>query len=195
MYTIATLGSHSALQILKGAKDEGFRTLVVTLKKADRFYRAFPFIDEFITLEGWSDYKKAEPELLRKKAILIPHGSFVAYLGKKLNQGFKTAYFGNRKVLDWEENRGKQRKWLETAKINIPREFSAKEKFDRPVIIKFYGAAGGKGYFVAHSQREFKNRIKEHGKRKFIIQEYVIGTPIYIHYFYSPLTRETEIMS
>ena len=26
-YTIATLGSHSALQILKGAHDEGFRTL------------------------------------------------------------------------------------------------------------------------------------------------------------------------
>ncbi len=28
-YTIATLGSHSALQILKGAADEGFRTNVL----------------------------------------------------------------------------------------------------------------------------------------------------------------------
>ena len=29
-YIIGTLGSHSALQILKGAKDEGFRTLIVS---------------------------------------------------------------------------------------------------------------------------------------------------------------------
>ncbi|MBV8601178.1 MAG: DUF1246 domain-containing protein, partial [Candidatus Eremiobacteraeota bacterium] len=29
-YTIATLGSHSALQILKGAHDEGFRTLAIS---------------------------------------------------------------------------------------------------------------------------------------------------------------------
>lgn len=28
--TIVTLGSHSALQILKGAKEEGFRTLILT---------------------------------------------------------------------------------------------------------------------------------------------------------------------
>jgi 5-formaminoimidazole-4-carboxamide-1-(beta)-D-ribofuranosyl 5'-monophosphate synthetase len=28
-YTIATLGSHSALQILKGAHDEGFPTLAI----------------------------------------------------------------------------------------------------------------------------------------------------------------------
>jgi 5-formaminoimidazole-4-carboxamide-1-beta-D-ribofuranosyl 5'-monophosphate synthetase len=28
-YTIATLGSHSALQILKGAHDEGFKTLAI----------------------------------------------------------------------------------------------------------------------------------------------------------------------
>jgi len=27
-YTIATIGSHSALQILKGAKDEGFNYMV-----------------------------------------------------------------------------------------------------------------------------------------------------------------------
>lgn len=31
-YTIATLGSHSSLQILKGAKDEGFKTLCIAKK-------------------------------------------------------------------------------------------------------------------------------------------------------------------
>ena len=32
-YKIATIGSHSALQILKGAKDEGFYTISICLKK------------------------------------------------------------------------------------------------------------------------------------------------------------------
>ena len=35
--TIATLGSHSALQILKGAKDEGFNTLLVCEEKGLAF--------------------------------------------------------------------------------------------------------------------------------------------------------------
>ena len=40
-YTIATLGSHSALQILKGAHDEGFKTLAIS----NRANRAFvPFV-------------------------------------------------------------------------------------------------------------------------------------------------------
>lgn len=105
MNIIATLGSHSALQILKGAKEEGFRTMIITRKSAERFYRGFPFIDEFILLNDWKDYKRIELKLLNKKIILVPHGSFVAYLGKKINQQIRLSYFGNRKVLDWEKSR------------------------------------------------------------------------------------------
>ena len=46
--SIATLGSHCALQVLKGAKDEGFQTLLVCEKKRERLYRRFSFIDELI---------------------------------------------------------------------------------------------------------------------------------------------------
>jgi len=38
-YTIATLGSHSALQILKGAKDEGFKTLCICLTGKEKPYQ------------------------------------------------------------------------------------------------------------------------------------------------------------
>ena len=34
-----------------------------------------------------------------------------------------------------------------------------------------------------------------HLKEAYIIQEYIIGVPLYIHYFYSPLQRKLEIMS
>ena len=50
-YTIATLGSHSALQILKGARDEGFGTLAIANRETERLYRSFAFVDEVITID------------------------------------------------------------------------------------------------------------------------------------------------
>ena len=48
MTSVATLGSHCALQVLKGAKDEGFKTILVCEKKREKLYRRFSFIDEFV---------------------------------------------------------------------------------------------------------------------------------------------------
>ena len=55
-YTIATLGSHSALQILKGAHDEGFRTLAISNRDTERLYRSFAFVDEVIALNDYSEF-------------------------------------------------------------------------------------------------------------------------------------------
>lgn len=195
-YTIATLGSHSALQILKGAKDEGFKTMIILKSDKEEFYRSFPFIDEFLTLKDYSDFPAIEKKLIDKNVILIPHGSFVAYLGSEKNKNMKVPYYGNKKVLDWEEDRRKQRQWLKSAGINVPKQFDFdNEPVTYPIIVKSYGAAGGKGYFYAKSKTDFEKKIKTFGDKKFVIQEYVIGVPLYIHYFYSPITDKLEIMS
>jgi 5-formaminoimidazole-4-carboxamide-1-(beta)-D-ribofuranosyl 5'-monophosphate synthetase len=194
-YIIATLGSHSALQILKGAKDEGFQTLIITTPRRTAFYKTFPFIDEFIEIPSFSDFPKIENQLIEKNAILIPHGSFVAYLGFGENKKMKVLYYGNKHVLDWEEDRQKQRQWLEDAKINVPKQFKSTDEINYPVIVKSYGAAGGKGYFYARNKMDYENKIEQMGSKQFIIQEYVIGVPLYVHYFYSPLTKKLEIMS
>ncbi len=55
-YTIATLGSHSALQILKGAHDEGFKTLAISNRDTERLYRSFAFVDEVIALDNYSEF-------------------------------------------------------------------------------------------------------------------------------------------
>ena len=55
MTSIATLGSHCSLQVLKGAKDEGFKTILVCEKKREKLYRRFQFIDELIIVEKFSD--------------------------------------------------------------------------------------------------------------------------------------------
>lgn len=195
-YTIVTLGSHSALQILKGAKDEGFKTLVVCSPDRTTLYRFYEkFIDEIIQIDDWGSFPEVEKKLIKKNSIIIPHGTFVAYLGVEKNKQMKVSYFGNKAVLDWESNRKMQRQWMEAAQVKVPRRFKKGDKIDRPVIVKSYGAAGGKGYFVARNQKELDEKLKSFNEEQFMVQEYVIGVPVYIHFFYSPLTKKLEVMS
>ncbi len=195
-YKVVTLGSHSALQILKGAKDEGFKTAVVAIPGRIALYKSYDnFIDEVFEIASWKDFPILEKDLIRRNAIIIPHGSFVAYLGMDQNKNMKVAYFGNKSVLDWEENRKMQRSWMEESKILVPHRFRKGDKIDRPVIVKSYGAAGGKGYFTARNQKEFDEKLKNYNEERFIVQEYVIGVPLYFHFFYSPLTKKVEVMS
>ncbi|MEK7110072.1 MAG: formate--phosphoribosylaminoimidazolecarboxamide ligase, partial [Patescibacteria group bacterium] len=125
----------------------------------------------------------------------IPHGSFVAYLGMEGNKKMTLPYFGNKKVLDFEFDRVKQGDWLKKAGINTPKEYKNIEDTKFPVIIKSFGAAGGKGYFLVNNKQDLTEKIKYFKDKQFIIQQYVVGVPLYIHYFYSPLTKKLEIMS
>ncbi len=194
-YTIATLGSHSALQILKGAQNEGFKTLVITLNKQISFYKRYPFIDEIVGVNAFFEFPEIEKKLKDRNVIVIPHGSFVAYLGMEGNKKMTLPYFGNKKVLDFEFDRVKQGEWLKQAGINTPEEFKNIKDVKFPVIIKSFGAAGGKGYFLINNHQDLTEKIKLFKAKKFVIQQYIVGVPLYIHYFYSPLTKTLEIMS
>ena len=83
--SIATLGSHCALQVLKGAKDEGFKTLLVCEKKRERLYQRFPFIDELIIVEKFSDIlnQEIQDKLKQQDAILIPHGTLIVQMSSE----------------------------------------------------------------------------------------------------------------
>ena len=50
---IATVCSHSSLQILAGARKEGFRTMGIAIGEPPKFYDAFPLAkpDEFFVVE------------------------------------------------------------------------------------------------------------------------------------------------
>ncbi|MFA6081158.1 MAG: formate--phosphoribosylaminoimidazolecarboxamide ligase [Patescibacteria group bacterium] len=194
-FTISTLGSHSALQILKGAKDEGFKTLIISLNKHISFYKRFPFIDEIVSVNSFLEFPKIEKKLQDKNIIVIPHGSFVAYLGMDGNKIMSLPYFGNKKVLDFEFDRVKQGEWLKKSGINTPQEFKNISEVEFPVILKSFGAAGGKGYFLVNNKEHLKEKIKTFNNNQYIIQQYVVGVPLYIHYFYSPLTKNLEILS
>jgi len=198
--TIATIGSHTALQILKGAKDEGFRTLVICRPGKEDFYGRFGIADEILSVKEYIDIldDKFQQELIEKNVILIPHGSFVEYVGaKNIEDKLRVPVFGNRTVLGWESDRSKEREWLRKAGIKMPREFDRPEDIDCLSIVKFPGARGGRNYFLANNAKEFNENIKGmnlEDKENFTIQEYIIGTRFYPHYFYSPLKDRVELL-
>jgi 5-formaminoimidazole-4-carboxamide-1-(beta)-D-ribofuranosyl 5'-monophosphate synthetase len=196
-YAIATIASHTALQILKGAKDEGFRTIAVCTPETRSVYESYRVADEIIEVDSYANYPEIEEQLIEKNAIIIPHGSFVSYMGpERVKEEVKAMHYGSKGVLLWESDRAMEREWLKAAGLNLPKIFRDPAEIDRPVIIKFHGAKGGFGYFLAHSPEEFAERIKEFpGQDDYVIQEYIVGVPMYVHYFVSAVTGELEIMS
>lgn len=182
------------MQILKGAKDEGFSTLAICRKGSESLYESFNVADEIIVVDDFKELKSLDEELTKRNVVLIPHGSFIAAGDLDDLKNLKTHYFGNRKILDWEVDRNKQRQWLGNADLLQPKIYKTPEDIDGPVIVKFFGAAGGKGYFLTHSKEDFDVKIQEHPGKKYILQEYVVGTPVYVHFFHSPLTGKLEIM-
>lgn len=197
-YKIATLGSHTALQILKGAKDEGFETIAICEKGKTEPYESYGVADEIIVIDKFKDFFEIEQQLIDQNAIVIPHGSFVAYIGHEKVMDIKAMHYGTKGILEWESDRTKEREWLLNADIKLPQVFDRPEDIDRPVIIKFHGAHGGKGYFIANSPEEFYEKYKKYEGRKghedYAIQEYIVGVPVYSHYFYSRLNNELEVM-
>ena len=132
--TITTVCSHSSLQIFHGAKKEGFRTLGIALKKVPRFYDAFPLAkpDEFLIVNDYKEIKDHIPEMIKKNVVIIPHGSFVEYLGAKEFAKLPIPTYGNRAVLEWESDRIKERDWLTSAGLKMPKYLATPEEIDKP---------------------------------------------------------------
>ena len=160
--TIATLGSHTALHILRGAKQEGFKTAVVCEKGKEVPYERFGVADEFIFVDEYKDIvnEEVQEQLKAMNAIVVPHGSFVAYAGlDNVEDKFNVPMFGNRDILRWEAERDLERQLLVNGKIRIPMKYDDPAEIDRAVMVKFPGARGGRGYFVASSPEEFNEKI------------------------------------
>ncbi len=193
--SIATLGSHSALQILKGAKDEGFRTIALCAGgESASLYRRYQFVDEVLDLPSYAAILRHQDELLDAGAVFVPHGSVVAHLGVERNAQLRLPYFGNRQSLYHETDRGRQRQWLSGAGVRLPKEIRSASDIDCPVIVKFHGARGGSGYFFARDASDFRQRTAYLDPSTFTVQEALIGAPVYLHYFFSPIDQTLEFL-
>ncbi len=202
--TIATLGSHSALNILRGAKDEGFRTVCICRERERIIYESFGVADEIVEINDYRDLLKSDiqEELIDRNAIIIPHGTFNAYIGN-LND-LIVPVFGNRKLMLWETIREKQRKWLLDSGLKLPKIYDSPQQIDRLVIVKYPGARGGRGYFLASSPEDFYEKAEKMVKAGLIgekdiekahIQEYIVGANVYFTFFYSPVMGRVELIA
>ncbi|NYZ77193.1 formate--phosphoribosylaminoimidazolecarboxamide ligase, partial [Candidatus Micrarchaeota archaeon] len=183
-FKIATICSHSSLQIFHGARQEGIKTVGMVLKDRRKLYESFPLgrPDEFIEVDSYADIPTEE--LVAKNAIVIPHGSFVEYTGEKFDDLLVPIY-GNRRSIAWERSRTKMFEWIKKAGIKKPRILKP-EEIDGPALVKFPGAKGGHGYVIVNSQKEFEEKA---GGKECMIQEFIIGVRAYPHFFFSPISK------
>ena len=187
--------------MLKGAKDEGIKSILVCEKKREKLYRRFNFIDELILVDSFREIldEKCHSILEKNNAILIPHGTLISQMSSSEIESIKTPMFGNKSILRWESDRDLKEKLMRESKLNVPGSVSSPKDITKLVIAKRQGAAGGKGYFLASSEQEFNKKrqslisqgvIKE--DEPLYIQEYTPGVLAYLQYFYSPLKEELE---
>ena len=215
--TIGALGSHSALDISRGAKDEGFKTIVVCQKGRektyDRYFRSrgsIGVVDETIILDKFSQIANPEivKKLVEKNTIFLPHRSFEVYVGyDKIENEFRVPLFGSRSMLRAEERTAPRNQyWLmERAGIPHPRIYRNVEDIDRLVLVKVAEKQRSyeRAFFLCTSPEEFNKkaddliragRITEDALKDAVIEEFVMGAQVNFNYFYSPLEDRLELL-
>ncbi len=223
-YTIAVIGSHSALDVCRGAKDEGFKTLVLVEKGRDRTYANYfksrgpstgsgptGCVDEVLYVDKFKDILKAEiqKKLKAKNSILIPHRSFEVYVADydAIEKNFKIPIFGNKFLLRSEERTEKVNQYdiLKKAGIKIPKIFKSPKDIDRLVIVKVPEKERGfeRAFFIADSSSSYKHEsetlIKEGKITKSdlgsaVIEEFIVGAQVNFNFFYSRINNRLELI-
>jgi len=216
--TIGVLGGHSGLDVCRGAKKHGFRTIAVCQKDREKTYTKYyktrkdgrGCIDETVVLDKFSDITKpkVQEELRKKNTIFIHNRYFWVYFDfKDIENNFMVPIFGTRSMLKLEERDVPKNQYylLEKAGIRFPKIFKSPKDIDRLVIVKVSEAIRGyeRAFFYATSYNDYKKKSEELLAKKMItkdaldkavIEEYIIGAQINFNYFYSVINDELEIM-
>ena len=217
--TIATLGSHSALDVCRGAKDEGFSTLVVCERGREKTYDSYfktnngvGCIDECIVLDKFSDIlsDKVQKVLLEKNPIFIPNRSFEAYLVfdyKTIEEIFNIPMFGNKYLLKIEERgiRPNQYDLLDAANIRYPMQFKNPNDIDRLSLVKVLEKERGfeRAFFLVESHEDYQKQVSEkliqgiftqEQLNGAVIEEFVLGVQVNFNFFYSPVHKRLELL-
>ncbi|UCD13556.1 MAG: formate--phosphoribosylaminoimidazolecarboxamide ligase family protein [Thermoplasmatales archaeon] len=216
--TIGVLGGHSGLDVCRGAKKHGFRTIAVCQKGREKTYTKYyktrgdgrGCIDETIVLDKFSEITKPKvQEQLRKKNIVFIHNRYfwVYFDFHDIENNFMIPIYGTRGMLKLEERDVPKNQYylLEKAGIRYPKIFKSPQDIDRLVIVKVSEAIRGyeRAFFYASNYDDYKKKSEEMLAKKIItkdalnkavIEEYVIGAQINFNYFYSVIDDELEIM-
>lgn len=210
--TVGVIGSHSALEIAHGAKQEGCKTLVVCQKGREKTYTKYykNLFDYQLVLEKFADIVKEEnQEKMRSlNTIFVPSRSFSVYVGyENIENKLLIPLLGSRFMLRTEERSEPKNQYylLKKAGIKMPKTFSSPEEIDSLVIVKVLEKKRKleRAFFYASSPDEFKEKADERIKKgiiskedlkKAVIEEYVLGAKFNANFFWSPLTEELDLL-
>ena len=210
--TVGTLGGHSALDVCRGAKDEGLRTAVVCQKGREKTYSKYykRIVDKVIVVDKFADIAKEDvQEKLRKLNTVSVHSRyFWVYCNfGEIENKFLVPIFGTRQLVRKEERDEEKNQYflLEAAGIKTPKRFVYPKDIDRLALVKAAEASRGyeRAFFFAANEAEYREKgkgltkkgtITEEGLKKARIEEFVTGAPVNFNFFYSPLTGETELL-
>lgn len=217
--TIGTLGSHSALDICRGAKDAGLKTLVVaqtgralTYNKYFKSNGDLGCIDTCLIINQFKDLLSPiiQSRLNTHNVIFVPHRSFQVYLDfdyQSIETKFQVPMFGNRHLLKIEERNThfSQYQLMQQANIPYPKIITNPDKIDRLCLVKVTDQKSGfeRAFFLAASSKEFTTKSKSLIEQKIIsskllsqatIEEFIVGTHVNFNFFYSPLSRRLELL-
>jgi 5-formaminoimidazole-4-carboxamide-1-(beta)-D-ribofuranosyl 5'-monophosphate synthetase len=216
--TIGVLGGHSGLDVSRGAKKHGFKTLAVCQKGREKTYTQYyktrsdgrGCIDETIVLDKFADITKTkvQDELRKRNTIFIHNRYFWVYFDfKDIENNFNIPIFGTRSMLKLEERDVPKNQYylLEKAGIRSPQIIKSPKDIDRLVIIKVNEAIRGyeRAFFYASNYKDYQKKAEELLRKKMItkdaldkavIEEYIVGAQVNFNYFYSALDKELEIM-
>jgi 5-formaminoimidazole-4-carboxamide-1-(beta)-D-ribofuranosyl 5'-monophosphate synthetase len=209
---IGVLGSHSALEIASGAKQEGFETVVVCQRGRDKTYtKYYPnLFDHTLLLDKFADMTRPSnvKKLCDLNTVFVPNRSFSVYAGyENIEEKFAVPLMGNRYMLRTEERNTprNQQYLLQTAGINTPKIFKSPSEIDRLVIAKVpeKTRAIERAFFYASSPEEYEKTAKERIRQgiiteealeESIIEEYVLGAKFNANLFWSPLTDKIDLL-
>ena len=217
---VGVLGSHSALDVCDGAKEEGFKTLVIAEKGREELYTKYfirkeinglqkGVVDENLVVSRFADMMSdtIQDELRSRNTLFIPNRSFVVYTGiDNVEDRFKVPLVGSRDMLRIEEREEeKSYYWLcEQAGIPTPEEYKA-EDIDTLVMVKLPHAKMRleRGFFTAKDRAEYREKSQRLIEKGIItaddlanarIERYVIGPVFNFDFFYSPIDEELELL-
>jgi 5-formaminoimidazole-4-carboxamide-1-(beta)-D-ribofuranosyl 5'-monophosphate synthetase len=208
---LAVIGSHSALEIMDGAKDEGLRTVCICQKGRELPYLRFKRLaDEIILVDKFSDLvlRVNQNKLREINSILVPHRAFTAYVGyDSIENELMLPILGNRQLFRAEERNYQKNQYylLERAQIAHPKIYKDYSEINGLAIVKIQESTRKleRAFFVVSSAKDYLEKSKDKIRKKVItnedlelsvIEEFVVGTYFNFNFFSSPLTPETEFL-
>ncbi len=204
-FRVGVLGSHSALEVMDGAKDEGLQTVVMCQKGRQTPYQRFGRIaDEIVILPKFKDMAAAKTQKMLRdtNTIIVAHRSLTAYLGyKTIEDTFKVPIFGNRALFQAEERHHKKNQYylLQKAAIKYPKIFKNPKDINGPAIVKVQekNRKLERAFFTVSSYSDYKEKSEERIKKGLIsrkgleqasIEELAIGTYLNFNFFHTPIS-------